>query len=146
MGLLTAEENNIRNKEYLLYWRHSWLCLKVAMTHCSRLEKGMSQIARGNRLTDKAKIEAIWAFTDNILVTLPTFEFPAIPEYTVKDKRDQATCQGAYRRDGWLLLSSEGCTILHKEFAKQLIKIHTWVSENWRMRGKVQNIWLRTLG
>jgi hypothetical protein len=73
------------------------------------------------QLADKAKKEATQASTANILVA--SFS-PAIPEYTVEDKGHQVKCQGVYRRNRWLL-TSEGCTILPKEFAKPHIhQIH----------------------
>ena len=60
----------------------------------------------------------------NILAASLPSVLLAIPEYTAEDKQRQAKCQGVYRRDAWLL-TSEGCTILPKEFAKQLIhQIH----------------------
>ena len=141
-GLLTAEGKPIKNRERILALLEAlWLPLKVPTIHCPRHQKGTSEIAQGNRLADKAKREAAQASTASILVALPPPALPVIPEYTSEDKWLQAKCQVDLRRDRWLL-TSEGCTTLLKEFAKQLLhQIHQashLVTENWR--NFVQNI------
>ena len=84
MRLLTAEGKNIKNKKEILTLLETlWLPLKVAIIHCPGHQKGTSEIARGNRLADKAKREAS---TANSLVSLLPPVLPAIPKYTSKDK------------------------------------------------------------
>jgi hypothetical protein len=83
-------------KEILALLEAFWLPLKVAIIHCPGHQKGTSEIARGNRLADKAKREAS---TANSLVSLLPPVLPAIPKYTSKDKWHQGKRQGVYRRD-----------------------------------------------
>lgn len=85
----------------------------MAIIHCPGHQIGTSEIARGNRLTNKAKREATQASIAHILVTLSAPALSAVFKYTSEDKQDQAKCQEIYRRERWSAPS-------RKEFAEQL--------------------------
>ena len=58
-GLLTTDGKTVKNKEEILALLEAlWLPLKVDIILCPGHQKGTSEIARGNRLADKAKREA----------------------------------------------------------------------------------------
>jgi hypothetical protein len=97
----------------------------VAIIDCPRHKKGTSEIAWGNRLTVKAEPTTLLLLPSPtslpFSLLLPTGSSSHYG-YKGEDKWHQVKCQEVYRRDTWLL-TSEGCTILPKEFAKQLIHL-----------------------
>jgi len=89
---LTAEGKTIRNKEGIL-------ALLEGIMASSQTGRETSEIARENRLAHKTKWEATQTSTADILVALLPSGFPAIHEYTAKDKGHQVKDQGVYRRN-----------------------------------------------
>lgn len=73
MGLLSAEGKTIKNKEGMCtLWRHHGFLSKWPQFIAPRHQKGTPEIARGNRLANKAEREASQASTANILVVVPS--------------------------------------------------------------------------
>ena len=86
MGLLMTEGKKHQNeKEILALLETLWIPLKVAIIDCPRHKKGTSEIARGNRLADKAEREVTQPSVANIRVALLLPVLLAIPEYTAGD-------------------------------------------------------------
>jgi hypothetical protein len=106
----------------------------MAIFHCPRHQKGISKIAWGNRLADKTIREAIQNSSANILVALPPLVLPAISEYISEDKIRQNDKEFIEEMDGcWPLKAAPSyLRSLLSNSSTRFIKLHTWVTENWR--------------